>query len=668
MVPVDTRAIRERIDDLEKLNKDVVKLISPSHNLSHILPEFNLNIQRIRNNFQTLRSMVHKKRFRRETTGHLNNLAENHNLLVNTTSSTLKAALQKLETNFQRLQEALKNIDNFVSRANVQFIMNQFSHIQQQVDAQISELQNAILLARRNIMHPSVITPSRLLEFYDAKFRFWTDIRSLFDHNLESMAGYLDLCTISTDFVGEELQFTITIPIIFRIGYDLYELHEFPKASEHNTYTYIKPTDNYLLINITDDSFVFLGSLSNCKQIEKAVWICTSLLEEKQLKAKCETSILAKLPLHCTSHEYSGEPDVWYHLKDNQWAFAQPTGAKLNVVCDNGTFLTVSLPTNGILNLCQCYASPPSGKRIFHYRSIYNSSIQSATSISKFVPKIAVSAFPNYLPVLETFDSSMFQAVIDQLKRQLESLQQFSNDTANRQTADSAMLQATFSQLAQLNDTLEHSIVNISRSLISQNSTIDLVLTRQRLCSTQLQNALDRIEHLETQLHSLNQTFQNASINATLKMQDALHQFSQLETLRRIINTIKEDQESMNASINYTVHNQTLDMTQLKNTLEQLQVQQHQMNTSSDHQIKLQGIQNQLKELETQRDRIDHIIEDQKGQNASLTAVIEQQKEHSKKLQNALDQLEQLENCSSPMDSASVKFDFCANLRVSLNG
>lgn len=446
-VHIDTQPIGKCIKELEQLNKRIVQLVSySSKNFTYNLPQFEENIRKIKTNFEMVPFLAGRKRFRRDLTAKaaLADLINNRRKLVNTTATAIETTLHKLDINFERLDEALRKFDDSDHQTQILSIAIQFLQLQQQVELQITELQNAVLFARRNVIHPSVMTPSRLSEFMSSGS--WPSVIRFPPDDSESMARYLDICAISTHFEGHQLVFTISIPQILATRYDVYSLLEFPKATQDNKFTFIKPTDNFLLINITSSKYAYLHSLDSCTAVNNTLWICPSLLIQTNLDYNCETSILAERPPRCTIQQFNGIPDIWYPLDDNRWAFVQPKDSQINITFLNGTSSTFQLPTNGILKLD---GLADTENRFFFHSSVVDRQI---ISVPHLVSNATFSGLPyNFsLPIFEKFDFSTFEAVINQSHQELKTLQQLFNAIADHEPSDSANLQAALDQLEQL--------------------------------------------------------------------------------------------------------------------------------------------------------------------------------------------------------------------------
>lgn len=589
IVAIDLRPIRELIDDLEKLRNLIVEFSSPPDRSSQILSQFDLHMEKIKTNFQTLRLTVDKNRIRRDSPDqdHLNDPKKSNNQLKNMTARAFEATSSKWEANLQRLRETLRNVDSFVRQANIRFIFDKFFQVQQQVDAHMSELQLAVILAKRNIIHPSVLTPSRLLEFFDSNVYF-ANFQYPFQKNLESMARYLDICTVSTSFVEEKLQFTITLPKLYGTGYDLYSLLKFPKATENSDFIFIEPTNNFLIVNITESRYTYLNTLENCKQIEKALWICSPLILNLNLSTQCETSILAKLPHRCIFEKYNGTPYIQYSLDDYQWAFAGPKRRNYFIPSKNGTIVR-QLPANGILKYKSLCASTETHSYYGGYCRSNNHQIEQSISISKFMSTMASSILPDNLSwqVRQNFDLKSFEDVIDQLNRKVETMQQSFNDAVNRQASESMKLQVALDQLKQL-ETLQHSIDTIINEQVSQNASFNMLANHQKSDSTKLQDTRSQLNHqidatkeYQISMNNAIETIVNRQTSDSMKLQAALNQLKQFEILQRSIDTIIKEQRSQNASFDMLANRQMSVSTKLEDTLNQLE---HKVDTIKEHQ------------------------------------------------------------------------------------
>ena len=128
--------------------------------------------------------------------------------------------------------------------------INLLNELTYQMEIEFDDLISAILFAKKNILHPSVITPKHLLlELKSARLPIDREFPVLME--FKNIFHYVDICKIKAVFTDGILIFSIKIPLIHSQNFRLYRLIPFPTPSKlsDNLYHFIQPSFEYLLIS-----------------------------------------------------------------------------------------------------------------------------------------------------------------------------------------------------------------------------------------------------------------------------------------------------------------------------------------------------------------------------------------------------------------------------------
>ena len=236
--------------------------------------------------------------------------------------------------------------------------INLLNELTYQMETEFDNLISAILFAKRNILHPSIITPKHLLqELRSARLPIDREFPVL--NEFKNIFHYIDICKINAVFTDGILIFSIKIPLVHSQKFRLYRLIPFPTPSKlsENLYHFIQPSFEYLLISNLFTRYCKISKIENCLEINEGNYLCQNLvIYQAKENSICETKLLTsstnQIPSDCSLKTIKIEAEIWEPIVGNEWIFILSKPTKLAVECTNNTFIEdIQLPAVGILNL-----------------------------------------------------------------------------------------------------------------------------------------------------------------------------------------------------------------------------------------------------------------------------------------------------------------------------
>lgn len=324
---------------------------------------------------------------------------------IHVISSAIKnynASAQSLKVNEEKLNENIEKFNKY-SRATthelkvinqrqaiidyISLLMQMTSELNQEFDNIIS----AILFAKQNNLHPSIISP-RDLKHELSQIKLNSDIQFPIPiHNYNNIYKYFSICELSAFYDNDILIFTIKIPLVHDQLYNIYNLIPLPvRHNSSNLYSYIDTSYPYLLLSTTKTHYGRLRNLFACKKLSEEDYICENptihLTSERPV---CETLLRSKLqdaiPKDCPTRTITADLEIWHPLSANSWLFimSHPTTASISCDKSNSKIYDVELNSVGIFAMrqrCKCYT----------FSTVLVSSANRSTIHEHFVPDINI--------------------------------------------------------------------------------------------------------------------------------------------------------------------------------------------------------------------------------------------------------------------------------------
>lgn len=276
---------------------------------------------------------------------------------------------QLLNHDLRTIQQILNEQVNVINKEKMKSIIiyheNFLTHLSLELDEELSDLISAILFAKRNLLHPSVLTPRILLNELNLA-RLPSDLEFPFPLIYSEIFKFNDICQITSFYKSDLLIISVRIPLVTSLPFHLYQVLPNPsvpfRSRNSLVYRYIEPSVKYIL---TSHLYQGSGTLQNlhdsCININKTNYIChINLLKTAGV---CELDMLSLVenvtPTSCLVKLLSADFDIWQDLGNNRWLFTLTKPTNVTIICSNVS-LRHTLQNSGIFKLekgCKTYTT-----------------------------------------------------------------------------------------------------------------------------------------------------------------------------------------------------------------------------------------------------------------------------------------------------------------------
>ncbi|KAK7574051.1 hypothetical protein V9T40_011242 [Parthenolecanium corni] len=272
-----------------------------------------------------------------------------HNLL-----DIVEKSQVKVNANFHSLMQiSQKAFQGVLIHETITDTLHQFTSLSDTVYSEIDLLQNAILFAKHNVLHPSIVNIKK----------FWNTLKSIplksnrkwiSDIFSDQITIILSHCHIETIHRSRHVLFIIRLPVIESTYYSLFKCFPLPTLLQNKTYFYIKPHQPYFLTDLSHTIYGYLPNLDKCTFLVNQKILCEVDIFYKKTAVSCEFSLLLGNSQECDFHFSTFITSVWHRLLPNQWLYILDSPGVLTVhLTDDGQSRLVSypLPSVGVVSL-----------------------------------------------------------------------------------------------------------------------------------------------------------------------------------------------------------------------------------------------------------------------------------------------------------------------------
>lgn len=271
---------------------------------------------------------------------------------------------KEIDFNFYTLHRKISNNTFKITEIQLNTKVNSYliecSEMLLEYELELEILTDAILLARRGLIHPKILTPKELFNNLKASQYTLDGKRLPVALDPSEFTNLIDASNINIFYKNHRLTYIIEIPLIEQSNFTLYHVIPLPiKQSERELYAFINPTYTYLGLSSDKQLYTHITELelSKCKSIND-VKICkqTDLYqvsaihncESELLKSARLESILAK----CDVRVMKIYNTVWYQLKTiNSWLYTAPRNETLHISCKDNKPRQTQLFSTGFIRL-----------------------------------------------------------------------------------------------------------------------------------------------------------------------------------------------------------------------------------------------------------------------------------------------------------------------------
>lgn len=319
----DARKYDEAITSCQQNEQQIFSLMKDNiHVVQSTINNFNISIRQLNNNELRLNKQIEKL---------------NYIFTQNSKTNTNLINVSKINSIFTIIEGSLLSVSNI-----------------------LDTILNSVLFAKANILHPYVLTPTRLYnELSNSKFTR-SNLEFPIALSLDNIHNIIDASKLTSYYYNNRIIFILQIPLINPMKFSIYKILPLPTPqSEYNYKTYVHIQSSKLYVAVTDDrlNYALLNSLSDCKNINYDYKICPlpsilSTINNPSCETKLLTEVTLSLPELCDSKVIYGNINLWQKLNDGRYIYVQSKPSKLTIKCENNNVIKdYTLQGTGIMSL-----------------------------------------------------------------------------------------------------------------------------------------------------------------------------------------------------------------------------------------------------------------------------------------------------------------------------
>jgi hypothetical protein len=270
------------------------------------------------------------------------------------------------------LEKGLQDIREFINEENAEIkkkytytsmlvALNdhtiQIQRALEEVRDEYNVILQSCLNAKTGITQPQVLSPGHMIQILrSSQDTFPRDLQV--PVQLSEACTYLliNILTIETYIVGNNLVYIVKVPLVTHYVYDVYKVLPFPIRinGTKNKYTFIQPEKEYMLIDSTRQYYVKLmhENLNTCKKISEEKIVCKQdfpLLISHSTN-DCEVLMLQPIrliPKMCIQRVIELKEALWIPLQKNSGIYVSPATSQMTILCPDQQPTELEIKGNG---------------------------------------------------------------------------------------------------------------------------------------------------------------------------------------------------------------------------------------------------------------------------------------------------------------------------------
>lgn len=260
-------------------------------------------------------------------------LNESYTSLTQKLQSTFKNNMEKVKEFINNTQKT-EQILEYAIRMNSN--LNSLSYLSNSLFSELQLILNGIFFARKETLHPSIISKAEFLENILKTLPLPKDLSYPVDLTEENMPILWRISKINV-FFNQAIFINLQVPLVHRQKYELVQVHSLPVIEEN---IQILPLKNkFYLFGENNQTFLPLNDTENCKSLNKTNKIC--FVNEGSQKITdsnfCEVGLRFGRHSNCDLQTILTEMFVVLPLDNNRWILMATSQQKYSSVC-SGSF------------------------------------------------------------------------------------------------------------------------------------------------------------------------------------------------------------------------------------------------------------------------------------------------------------------------------------------
>lgn len=288
----------------------------------------------------------------------------------NTTINKLNVNEDIFNNNFKKLQAFSKDIERHVFdieiKQDVEKHLSLLTLLVTELETEFHSIINTVLFARKNIIHPFVMTPK---QFMQELIRSMPYLPSSLSYPLpivlNNVNKFLELVDIQVYNVKNRIIFRISNVLCTINNFNLFELISLPMKRQDNNYVFILPRIKYIAISESKAQYVSINDLNDCKKLDSDKNLCllNDAIYTTHNRELCEVQLITQnnhnIPKSCDVRIVQRVDEIW-HKTANGWIYVFPEGTTITFKCNNSSPFDLTVQGTGILNIhpsCKVYSA-----------------------------------------------------------------------------------------------------------------------------------------------------------------------------------------------------------------------------------------------------------------------------------------------------------------------
>lgn len=266
----------------------------------------------------------------------------------NETIKNMKFTEQKINENIKMFNEYSKKQTNAINKLKMFELINEhlilLTYLVNELNEELDNLINAILFAKKNVIHPTVITPIQLIaEIRENKIHISNGLTFPIEPTLENAHTLMDISELTVYYMNGKLVFIIQIPLSDDILFNLFHLIPLPMphSYEATSFAYVQPSFKFIALSVNKLNYVQLHNLDNCKTLNVENYLCKMNMyySVNSDSNNCEISFLVSkrniIPKNCNTKVILGNMEIFHKLKYNNWISINSKEKRITILCKN---------------------------------------------------------------------------------------------------------------------------------------------------------------------------------------------------------------------------------------------------------------------------------------------------------------------------------------------
>ncbi|KAG7302377.1 hypothetical protein JYU34_013886 [Plutella xylostella] len=365
--------------------------------------------------------------------------------IVSTTVTNFNETIFKISYDEHIINENLDRLSNYLNKTNkILFdlkIIEEINSISMQIlesvislEQEIDDILMSILFVKLEIVHPSIISTTRLYRELLSSSHMRSDKSLVLPITMSNIHKILDSSSLTSYIYMNRLTYVIEFPLIKNDKFIIYHLYSIPiKHPNTSLYSTILPEQTYLATSSTQQQYVTINSLDQCKLYAPGKRVCNRVpVYNYNTRPICEMAILLSythnLPNICEVTTFSASINTFQRISANKWIYILNRKTPCVLQCGDQTSHH-ELNDAGILSLQE-------GCKLFSTFITLTTTKEESMNITHPVVTVDISAncltdVENIPPTPELLPIRINNVPLENLQSMKDELKQYSNKLKN---------------------------------------------------------------------------------------------------------------------------------------------------------------------------------------------------------------------------------------------